>query len=329
MTGVQTCALPISPGGNRKLVRETVQKGINIVISPSLPNLHKEELFWIWQFDIVLINVFQMIRCAVEISNLKPVLWWIHEPSDVFMEISKRFSGYICEAKIARANIYAVSSIAQKNFNRYFPKRIKKILGFGIPDENGTEVRIKKCQKITFSIIGSVIPRKAQDILVQAIALLSDEEKKEAEFWIIGAIGENEYGKKIKEAAVREPSIKILGELTRCEINKRYEDIDVVLCPSLEEPMSIAIMEGMMHGKVCVVADIVGMADYIVDGVNGFLCKTKDYVELSKKIKWIISQRNDMTKIRLKARKTYEKYFTMDIFANKLEEAVEDTICRF
>lgn len=315
-----------APGGNSEFVREIVKKGINIVICPSLPNLHKEEIFWLWQFDIVLVNVFQMIRCAVEISKLKPVLWWIHEPSDVFRDINNHFSEYIREDKISRVNIYAVSRIAQNNFNFYFPERIKNVLKFGIPDENGTEIHIKNRKKLIFSIIGSVIPRKSQDILIQAVALLSDEEKNEAEFWIIGAIGENEYGKKIKEAIVKEPSIKILGELTRYDIEKKYEDIDVVLCPSLEEPMSIAIMEGMMYGKVCVASDIVGMADYIIDGVNGFICKARDCVDLSLKIKWIISHKNDMTEIRLNARKTYEEFFTMDIFGDKLEKAVEDTI---
>lgn len=326
---LQNCGYNVmlaAPGGNRKLINEMVQAGINIMICPTLPNLHKEELFWIQQFDIVLVNVFQMISCACEISRMKPVLWWIHEPSELFDDILHRFNEYADIDKMSEINIYAVSEIARRNFNDYFPQRIKKILGFGIPDNSGENIDRSNHKKMIFAVIGNVEPRKAQDILAQAVLLLDRKDKEEAEFWMIGKISENEYGKKIQELALQDSSIQILGEQTRKEIQKKYADIDVVVCPSLEETVSIAIMEGMMYGKVCLASDVIGMADYIENGKNGFICKTKDSIDLSEKIKWIIRNQNKLEEIRRNARKTYEAYFTMDKFADKLKEAIEDTV---
>lgn len=326
---LQNCGYNVilaAPGGNRKLICELVQEGMNIMICPALPSLHKEELFWIRQFDVVLVNVFQMISCACEISRIKPVLWWIHEPGELYDNILNSFHEYADIDHMTRINIYAVSKIAQRNFNHHFPQRIKKILGFGIPDQSGENIYLSNHRKIVFAVIGDVEPRKAQDIFVQSVLQLDDEDKENAEFWMIGRIRENEYGNKIQKLVLKDSSIKILGEQTRNEIQKKYADIDVVVCPSREETVSIAIMEGMMYGKVCLASDVIGMADYIENGKNGIICKTEDILDLSEKIKWIIGNQNRLEEIRRNARKTYEEYFTMNQFADKLEGAVEDTI---
>ncbi len=318
-----------APDGTQRFIDETVEEGVNVIICPSLNNIHKEELFWIQQFDFVLVNVFQMIQCACEISKLRPVLWWIHERKELFEETLDRHMEYACPERMSEANIYAVSSISQKHFNHYFPGRIKEILSFGIPDENESDFIICSKKNMVFAIIGVVIPIKAQDIFVQAVSLLSDNDKKNAEFWLIGTIWENEYADGIRNLVEKEPSIKILGELTRYEIHKKYEEIDVVVCPSWEETMSIAVMEGMMYGKVCVASEGVGMSAYIKEGVNGLTCKTGNPEELSAKIKWIIDHRDGVYEMGQQARKTYEEYFTMDKFGDKLEKAIQDTSQRY
>ncbi len=315
-----------APGGTYKYVNEMNNKGINVVICPSLPYLHQEEFFWIQQFDLVLVNVFQMIQCACEISKVKPVLWWIHEPKELYEETIYQFNEYANLDNMSKINIYAVSSIARKNFNSYFPERINATLGFGIPDENVQGIRIKNKKDITFAIIGAVFPLKAQDTFIRAIELLDEDEKKDVQFWIVGSIWESDYSNEIKRGASKEPSIKILGELTRDEMNKAYADIDVVVCPSLEETVSLAIVEGMMHGKVCVTSDAVGMADYIIEGKNGFIHQVGDYVTLSEKMKWIIKHRNKISEIGIHARKTYEEHFTLEKFADRLESAIINTI---
>ena len=103
--------------GNPKFIDEMTNNGINIVICPGFPCLKKEEIFFIEQFDIVVVNVFQMISCASEISKIRPTMWWIHEPSEMYKNIIVQFHQYMNEDKLKRINIYAVSSIAQRNFN--------------------------------------------------------------------------------------------------------------------------------------------------------------------------------------------------------------------
>ena len=94
----------------------------------------------------------------------------------------------------------------------------------------------------------------------------------------------------------------------------------------MEETMSIVTTEGMMYGKLCIVSDRTGMADYIKEGENGFICKVGDVVNLYEKIRYIIHNREKLLEIGKRARKTYEEYFTMDRFEENLNRCVLETI---
>lgn len=43
-------------------------------------------------------------------------------------------------------------------------------------------------------------------------------------------------------------------------------------------------------------------------------------------MQWIVDNRAQMNRIGRKARETYEKYFSMEIFGERLEKAVNETI---
>ncbi|GFI51644.1 spore coat protein SA [Lachnospiraceae bacterium] len=314
-----------APSGDPDFIKETISEGINVVICPVLPYIQKEEIFWIQQFDMVIVNVFQMILCAYEISKIKPVIWWIHESKTMFENILYQFSECAKYDALSNINIFAVSSIPRNNFNHFFPERIKNILSYGIPDRRIQSGKGNR-EKMVFAIIGDVDPRKAQDIFIQAINLLEDSVKESMFFWIIGSIGTDDYSNYIKDLSSKVPSVKILGKLTRNEIDNAYKEIDVVVCPSLEDPLPIVMTEGMMYGKICITSDANGTVDYIEDGKNGFICKSNDPTDLAKKMLWIINNKDKLQDIGIQARKTYEKYFTLEKFGDRLESALLETI---
>lgn len=311
----------MAPGGSDIFIRETVDCGITVAISPALPYIYEKEERFIEQFDIVLINVFQMILCAQKVCRIRPVLWWIHEPSVMYPSIIMKYPESIDEEKLKNINILAVSKKAQENFNKIFPDRIKKILPYGIPDMSATGLTDRNNKKkIVFATIGAIIKLKAQDTFLNAISKIRDVHK--AEFWIIGANPDNNYYKKIKNMAEKTESVKLLGEMTREEIYDAFSEIDVVVCTSQEEMLSIAITEAMMFGKVCITNDCTGNAAYIKNGVNGFVVPQNDPQSLAEQMQWIIENFDKLNSFKAQARKTYENYFSMEIFGEKLEKAL-------
>lgn len=310
-------------GGNKKFINEVTDSGISVMICPGFPYLKEEELFFIKQFDVVIVNVFQMISCACEISKIRPTMWWIHEPFEMYKGTIEHFPQYADKNKLSEVNIYAVSSIAKRNFNYYFSERIQKTLSYGIPDQR--KEGIPEREEIIFAIIGYVCPIKAQDIFIRAAKLLNDENKKNVQFWIIGFIGNDIYSNNIRELIGEDTSFRLYGELTRSEMQKRYEEIDVVVCTSTEDCLPVVVTEGMMLQKVCIISDQTGSVDYIEDNINGFIVPVGNEFALKEKMEWCIHNKGQLKLIGRKAREVYEKYFKMDIFGNNLEKALDET----
>ncbi len=308
-------------GGNERFIEEIVNEGITVNICPELPYVRDME--WVRQFDVVVINVFQMIQSAVRTRLVRPTLWWIHEPIDVFHDIRLKQWNRIPANDLQNIDIYAVSRIAKDNFNRFYPDRVKKILHYGIPDRN-TEKQPKDAGKtrLIFAIIGEVCTRKAQDIFCRAVQKISGDE---AEFWMIGYCGNNAFGDEVRKISAGISSIRMLGLLSREEIYGIFPHIDVVVCASREDSLPIVMTEGMMFGKVCITTDATGTADFIRDGQNGFVVPAGDDQALKEKMEWILYHRDRLADIGRNARKTYEQYFSMDVFGANLEKALLET----
>lgn len=318
-----------APAGNEKLIQEEVEDNLHIVIVPAICFPQKEEMEWITQFDLVMVNVFQMIRSACMISQYKPVFWWIHECSDKydsFYAVTRdNHSEFDNCSVMKKINIMAVSSIAKANFNFYYEKRIRNILPLGIPDKySGRKMQVTG--KHIFAVIGAIVPKKAQLVFLEAAEILIKKKKRDLEFWLIGSGEVDFYSEKVHKKADGISQIKFLDELTQEEMRNMYELIDTVVCSSAEETMSMVIIEGMMNKKVCITTDATGIADYIQDGVNGLICAANDAKSLSEKMEWVVENPRQCSIISENARKTYEKYFTMEKFGQRLDKAVQSTM---
>lgn len=319
-----------APSGDKKFIEEAAKRGIRMVLCPALPYVHKEEEMWIRQFNAVLVNVFPLLPCACEVSKIRPVLWWIHESEELlYQKIINRFGEYADKEHLEKVSVCGVSQVAQNKFNFYFPGRIKEILPYGIPDQKKETDFSDGIGPLVFAIIGTVHSGKAQDVFIKAIRLLQREEKKNARFFMIGSIGTDAYSNRVREEASTEQAIEITGLLTRDEIHRVFKKIDVVVCPSLEDSLPIVATEAMMYGKICIVSDRTGTANFIEDGENGLICKAGDPTDLCEKMKWVMQNRKKLKAMGRKARKIYEKHFTLDAFGERLEKALQKAMNGF
>lgn len=318
----------MSPSVPSKLDMELGKDLINLAICPSLPYLSPLEMTWISQFDVVLVNVFQMIEAVSIISSKKPVIWWIHEPGDKYSKIYSNtmeiFHKYIGIDNFHDAYIVAVSKIAKDNFEKYYPNRVECLMPYGIADE--AIVEESRGKEFVFAIVGGVSKLKAQHIFIAAAKKLMETTRCELRFMIIGSYGEDEYTEAVKESIKYTNRIEMLGNLSREELRDKFKQIDVVVCCSLEETMSMTITEGMMHKKICITTDATGMASYIIDGKNGFVCESGNVEALYEKMKWILEHKNKLAHIKMNARKTFEDNFTLDALADRMEGIINVTM---
>jgi glycosyltransferase involved in cell wall biosynthesis len=324
--------------GNDKFIKEYRDKGISIIICPSIRYLNNEEITWISIFDLIIANTLVIISSACQLSGIKPVMLWIHEGDcmvgNLFYTVYKiptlRYWNMDIERFLPKISIYGVSNIAKKSFNKYYTNIGVNVLSYSIPDES-FGVRKSKFEKnvkgrLVYAIIGSIHPLKAQDIFIKAAISLHEKYGEVAEFWVIGEIEYRDFCKRVYDEYSGYEYIKFCGEMTRDEISNAYmNDIDVVVCASWQETMSIVLTEAMMYAKPSITTDATGMADYVEHGVNGLICKAGDVDDLRDKMEWMIVNRDKLENMGINARKTYEEYFTMDKFADRLENAIDAT----
>ena len=159
--------------------------------------------------------------------------------------------------------------------------------------------------------------------------MLPEEIRENCEFWVVGFCGQDSYGKQVRKFIQSFSRAKLFGVMNRSELRKLFQQIDCVVCASLEETMSLTITEGMMHGKVCITTDRTGMAEYIEDGVNGFICKAGEAMSLYHCMRRVFELRDDSYEIRRNARTLYKEMFSMDRFGERLEQALQETKRRY
>ena len=321
------------PFGDLFFIKEFNEYGIEVIECPSFLCISDTELQLIKQFDFIIVNTLLMIDTAFKICGHKPIIWWLHEPSDNYYNLYKnifiRYPYYLQDNRINDIPIYVVSDIARQAFTAYFPSCIPQLLPPGIKDKSYPGINSFTTEKnsITFAIIGILCKLKHQVLFLQAALIINQIFPNRANFLIIGKIGNDDYSKQVLALAETTPHVKMTGTLSRNQIKELYQkEIDVVVCPSLEETLSLTVIEGMMFSKVCIASDKTGISDFIIDGVNGFICNTEEVNSLVNKMQYCIEHFDELSSLRLAARKTYEDNFSLQALSKRLDGIIKE-IC--
>lgn len=121
---------------------------------------------------------------------------------------------------------------------------------------------------------GRLIERKGHRFLLQAAAMLHERGYSSIKVHIAGA-GDSEDGlKKMCRDLNLEHSVEFLGRLSREQVIAAYEKADIFALPSVNEGMSIALLEALAAG-LPVVVTAAGAARQMVRG-NGIIVPKRD-----------------------------------------------------
>jgi glycogen synthase len=82
------------------------------------------------------------------------------------------------------------------------------------------------------------------------------------------------------------------GKLTDTELHSLYEEVDLVVHPTLYEGSSLVTLEGMIHRRPVVASAVGGIPDKVFDGRNGYLVRPGDVDDLAAKLLLALDQRD-------------------------------------
>ena len=269
-------------------------------------------------FDLIIVNTLVLYKIVDKLKD-KTIIWWLHEEDDIFnrmmkngMQITSRENLYI----------YGVSNRTISSMKKFFPYVNINKLQYGIFEyKKFLNDNVEKKQKIIYAIIGTVSLRKGHDILLNVININKKKRKDKAEFWVIGENTlENIFLENCSEL------IKIWGEMSHDKLIELYSDIDVILCPSRNDPLPVVMAEGMQYKKVCIASDMTGTAEIIKPYENGLVCKSGDEKSLQECIQWTLNNRAKFSEIGEKAYMTYKEQFSLETFKNNIREIISKTV---
>lgn len=278
----------------------------------------EEIIEYISLFDMILFNTIVALPLVENIKSLTlPKVCWIHDGSYGFgcCSSSSRFSAlYPLFDKI-----FVVGDYAKKIAVSYGDTNIEmENLYYGIDDLSCNACVQPKQSSVTMVLAGTIEKRKGQDILLDSLALLTPEILKQLKIIIIGkALDANMYNQLKKN---KFECIEMLGVIPHEQILKHFTQMDILLCPSIDDPMPIVCTEAMMLSKPVIVSDHTGTASFIHDGENGYVVQANNPKSLAEAIIRSVEAKSELPVMGKRARKVFEDNFTNEIFENNVKE---------
>jgi glycosyltransferase involved in cell wall biosynthesis len=138
-----------------------------------------------------------------------------------------------------------------------------------------------------FIFLGRYIERKGIKDLWQAFVEIQNENPNDWELWCIGTGS-------LENEKMKHPQIKHIGFVQPKDLRNYINEGGVFVLPSYFEAWGVVVHEFAYSGFPMLVSDAVGAAtQFVEDGVNGYLFKSKSKDELKEKMKNIISLSED------------------------------------
>jgi glycosyltransferase involved in cell wall biosynthesis len=183
-----------------------------------------------------------------------------------------------------RPTMAAISEATRQTFIRAgFPAELIVTRPWGIDEAPFRSGRNgKPGDRLRIGYLGSVRRHKGCHVLLDAFIRLD----RPAELHFYGS-GDEEYTASLR-AAARGQTVYFHGRFDHASVPDILAAVDLVVIPSVwEETYCLVFQEAMAAQTPAIATAVGGLADRVVDGVNGFLVPPGDAPALSAKLAWV------------------------------------------
>ncbi len=252
---------------------------------------------------------------------IKHLAWWIHETEVGFAAVNS-MNAELPLLFASCDSVWLGSPLCFPLASQYVSSDKLHLLLYGCPDVASPHT-CHTSEKVIFIIVGSVEHRKGQDIFLRAIQLLPEELRRKAKFRVIGSPLPSDksirYYRSLRAEAKQIPEIEFFENMPSVKLNEFYLDTHVVVSASRDDPMPIAITQGLMFSKVCLCSSAIGHSALLEHGKDGLIFTNQSENELSAKIAWLINNPEQFAAFGKCGRNVYESYFQMSSFVSCVE----------
>ena len=124
---------------------------------------------------------------------------------------------------------------------------------------------------------------------------------------------------------VEEGTVEYLGDTDN--VKEFIRDSSCIVLPSYREGTSKVLLEAASIGRPIVTSNVAGCKEIVDDGINGFLCKSQDSIDLGKKIhQMLLLPYETRVKMGILGRKKMESEFNQKIVLDNYKQALLNLI---
>lgn len=304
------------------LKQQLIENDIPIIVDENLQISTMQETDWAKTFSVIICNTLNFYVFLSERDTRIPVIWWLHDAAFFYEGVNKNVIGKMCLSNLKAVSVGPVPAEAIREF---LPDMVCDELLYGVADTEDSTALTEEKDVTRFITIGFLEARKGQDILLQAIKKLPDNIRRSSEFYIVGHEA-TLFGERIRSESSDIREIFFTGSVGRERIHELINSSDILICPSREDPMPTVAAEAMMHSVPCIVSDATGTAAYIHNGEDGYVFPSEDVQTLTERIEWCVINKEKLEGMGKKARKLYEKYFSMPAFEKQFMEVIHGAL---
>lgn len=306
------------------LREELLQAGIAVIVDASVRDNHFLFERFARNFDLAVVNTVALVNTVRQLSAI-PILrtvWWLHEGA-ALADALRGIEGIEWD----RVRVACVSDYARG----FIPPDITAtVLRNGIPDEHVEPAPRDADGRLTFVLAGTIEPRKGQDTLVEAVALLPPALRAECRFILTGKVWEMHewFWSRLASRLTALPEIEYRGVLNHDAQLALIAAADVVLCCSRDEAASLVAMEAAMMARPIITSDRVGLRE-VLGSEAGFVFASGDPASLAAQLRIAIEKRGELPQLGRAARRRFEQELTLEVFGRRFlaivaEEATRD-----
>ena len=197
--------------------------------------------------------------------------------------------------------------------------------GSGI-DVSKFRIHRKKSEEIfTFLLIARLLFDKGIEEYVEAARILK-KEVTSVRFLLLGAI-DTSHKRGIPEYKLNNwiegNDIEYLG--TTDDVEPIIHQADCVVLPSYREGTPRTLLEAACCGKPLIATDVPGCNRIVKDNYNGYLCASKNAIDLSDKMRKMVNLSNeDIEQMGIKSRLLVEENFDEKIVIENYKHALKE-----
>ena len=194
--------------------------------------------------------------------------------------------------------IIFISKYLYNEYEKYFSKEKMNLIYDGIDVSQYSNKNKKNNQEeINILVCGLITESKGQEDVIEALNIINKKYNKIINLIFAGNWDEkykNRLEKKIEQYGLKN-RVKFLGFIS--DLKKIREESYIEINCSRSEGFGRTTVEAMLSKNIVIAANNSATKEIIRDGINGFLYKTGNYIELASKIEYVLNNRKEVDKI--------------------------------